>query len=336
MINNILLILSACFFVVLAGLFAGAETGVYRLSRLRLRLGIEKRHLPFIILGKLFKQSRTLLISILIGTNLAHYAATSIITYILLSSIKTEHAAELIATAIIAPVLFVFSELIPKNIFFYRSAALLPWTAPVLFAFHKLFRWCGIIPLLEFLSHAFARIIALPSPSRSTIPAVRSSFIKAVVQETHEEAFLSSVQTDLINHLANISELSIKSVMTPINKVQMTDVKSDKTALLEILKESPFTRLVAYKDRPANIIGFINIYQALSPEGQFTSLDNFIKPIRNLSADTPITVAISIMQKENRKIVLVTSPKHPEQKKPLGIITMKDLVEELLGELAEW
>jgi len=73
MTNKIVLIVIAVLIVILAGLFSGAETGMYRLSRLRLRLGIEKRRLPFIILGKIMRDSGGLLLSMLVGTNLAHY-----------------------------------------------------------------------------------------------------------------------------------------------------------------------------------------------------------------------------------------------------------------------
>ena len=78
MINNAVLILTFIFFVALAGLFAGAETGLYRLSRLRLRLGVEKKRLPFVMLGRCIHDSSGLLLSMLIGTNLSYYLATSL------------------------------------------------------------------------------------------------------------------------------------------------------------------------------------------------------------------------------------------------------------------
>ncbi|MHC4173417.1 MAG: CBS domain-containing protein [Planctomycetota bacterium] len=88
--------------------------------------------------------------------------------------------------------------------------------------------------------------------------------------------------------------------------------------------------------RPENIIGFINIYETLSSSEQFTELRNFIKPIRKLDADTVVSDAINVMAKENQKIVLVTRIGRTGRERPIGIVTMKDLVEELLGELAEW
>jgi len=336
MVNKIVLILVIIFTIILSGVFAGAETGIYQLSRLRLRLGIEKKRLSSIILGKSLRDSTGLLLSLLLGNNLTHYIVTSIVTYVLLSRLEAAHTAELFATLITAPVLFVFAELLPKNIFFYRSDYLMPCFAPVLFVLHKIFSWCGAISLLKFVYRIFARLTGLPSPYRTPIIAVRQSHIKAIIQETGEEGFLSPIQTDIINRLATISHLSIRAVMTPIHKVQTVDANFDKSALLNKLKKSAFTRLPAYERWPANVVGFINIYEPLSSPEEFTDLHNFIKPIRRLAANTTVTEAINIMQSENQKIVLVIRTGHVGREKPIGIVTMKDLVEELLGELTEW
>jgi putative hemolysin len=336
MINSIILILVVVFAVILSGLFSGAETGMYQLSRLRLRLGVEKKRLSFVILGRSLRDSSALLLSMLIGTNIGNYLTTGVVTCLLLKQMEVEHTAELFATLITAPLLFVFSELIPKNIFFYRSDTLMPCVAPVLYAFHKLFTWCGIVPLLKFMSRVFSQLAGVPMPSETPLAAVRQSHIRAVLRETREEGFLSPVQTDIINRLASISRLSIRSVMTPIKKARTVDVNSDNSKLLKELKESPFTRLPVYERQPSNIIGFINIYECLSSPQQFADLRNFIKPIRKLGADTIVTEAINVMQSESQKIVLVTRIGHAGRETPIGIVTMKDLVEELLGELAEW
>lgn len=336
MITNIILILVAVVSIIFAGLFSGAETGIYQLSRIRLRIGAEQKRLPYIVLSKIMSDSPALLLSTLIVTNLAYYIVTSIVTAMLLGNLDTAYSAELFATLIITPTLFIFSELIPKNIFFYYADTLMPPVSFILFIFHKLFTWCGLIGLLKFISRIFAQLTGSPIPSKTAITAVRQSHIKAICKETHEEGFLSPIQTDIINRLTEISHLSIKSVMTPIGKTQILSQNSDYHALLKTLKKSPFTRLPVYYLSHDNIIGFVNIYDCLSSKETFTDLHRFLSPIRKLGADTTVSDAINIMQSENQKIVLVTKAMHSHREKPIGIVTMKDLVEELVGELAEW
>jgi len=336
MVNNIVLIVAIAFFIILAGLFAGSETGMYRLSRLRLRLGVERKKLSFLILSRCLHDSSSLLLSMLIGTNLSYYLTTSIVTYVLIMKTGVEHNPEFLATLLTAPTLFVFSELIPKNIFFYRSDFLMPYLSPLLYTFHKVLSWCGVIPLLKFISGLFVRLSGLASSPKTIITSAQRHKVQAILQDTHEEGILSAVQTDIINRLVSISNIRIRSVMIPINNVQIVDVNSDNSALLSKLKECAFTRLPVVDGRAGNIIGFINIYEALSSAEQFANLKKFVKTIRKVDANTTVTDTINIMQRENQKIVLVTRGGRPGRERPIGIITMKDLAEELLGELAEW
>jgi putative hemolysin len=336
MVNNIILISAVGFFVVLAGIFAGSETGMYQFSRLRLRLGIEKKRLPFIILGRCLSDSPGLLLSMLIGTNLAHYLATSIVTSMFLGTVETEHTAEFFATALTVPILFIFSELIPKNMFFYRADLLMPYISPLLYSFHKLLSSCGVVPALKFISGGFARLIGLAASSRTLIASAQRHKVQAILQDTHEEGILSPVQSDIINRLVGISHVHIGSVMIPMQNVEMVDVNSDDSALLNKLNKCSFTRLPVTEGRTGNIIGFISIYEALTSSEKFADLSGFIQPIRKLDAEMAVIDAMNIMQKENQKIILVVRAGHFGRQRPVGIVTMKDLVEELLGELAEW
>ena len=336
MISSIILILIIVGAIVLSALFAGAETGIYQLSQLRLRLGIEEKRLSFIILGRALRDNTGLLFSILVGNNLTHYIITSIVTLLTLKAVTAEHTAELMAAVIVAPMLFVFTELIPKNLFFYHCDYLMPRVAPVLLIFQKLCTWTGIVPLLKISSNLLPSLTGSTSPTKTLATTVPPSHIKSILSQSHEEGFLSSVQANIISRLENISRLNLKSVMTPIDKTKLLNISSDKYALLNELKEAAFTRLLVYEHRPVNIIGFVNIYDCLGQEENFNDLHNFVKPIRRLPVETVVCDAINIMQRENQKVALVTRAGHGGSQKPIGIVTMKDLVEELLGELTEW
>ncbi len=322
-------------FVVLAAVFSGAETGMYQFSRLRLRIGVEKKHFLSVVLSKSLRDQPSMLLSMLLGTNLAHYAATSIITYMFLRHMQTEHTAELFATLITAPVLFIFSEVIPKNIFFYRSDFIMPFVSPILFASHKLFTWLGIVPFLRYLSRIFASLTGSSVASQAAID-VNRIHIRAIVKEVYEEGLLSTTQTDIINRLVDISNIHIKSVMIPIKNISMLDINSDRNELLKKLEKHSFTRLPVYENSNTNIIGFVNIYETLTSVEPFENLRKFIKPIRKLPSETSVTDATNFMKNENQQLVLVTKTNYAGQDRPAGIVTMKDLVEELLGDLAEW
>jgi len=334
--SNIVPILLVMLFVMLGASFSGAETGMYQLSRLRLRLGIEKKRLPYVVLGRCLHDSSGLLLTLLVGNNMANYLSTNIVTGIILSQVDSELKAEFLATVITVPVLFVFSELIPKNVFLYRADVIMPYLSPPLYVFHKFLNLCGVLPLLKLVSSVFTRLAGPAASSRTVITSAQRHKIQAILKDTHEEGILSPVQNDIINRLITISHIHLKSVMIPINNVELVDFDADDSALLSKLEKSAFTRLPVFRGQPDNIVGFVNIYEALNSSQKFADLSNLVKPIRKIDVGTTVTDAINIIQKENQKIVLVTKSGRLGRERPIGIATMKDLVEELLGELAEW
>ena len=333
MINTILIII-VVISVFMAGLFSGAETGMYQLNLLRLRLGIERKKMSFILLGKLFDSTPSLLISTLLGTNLAHYIATSIITYLFMSKYGSEQLAEIFATIVTTPILFIFSDLIPKNLFFHRSDYLMPYVSYVLFAVNKLFNWLQIVPLIRAVLKLFAGPTTSAPFLRAHINSIRFPYLKKLIYDIESQNLLSPVQIAIVNRLSQIGNLTVASVMTPSGKVQMLDVNSDRTLLLNNLQNHPFTRWPVFDKSHDNVIGFINIFDCLNLDDPSVNLSDHLRPLGKLNAETTITEAINIMRNSNQKIALVVKQGLPE--KPLGIITMKDLAEELVGELSEW
>lgn len=336
--NSLLIVLAVVGCVMLGGLFSGSETGLYQLSRLRLRLGVEKKQLPFVILGRCLHDSSGLLLSLLIGNNLVNYLATSLVTSAFLARLGAafEHRAEFLATVLMVPILFVFSELIPKNLFFYRADRLMPPLSPVLYVLYKPLKWCGIIPLFRILSGLFARLAGMAGSSGTVMSSTQRHKVQAILKDTHEEGILSPVQNDILKRLVSISHVHIRTIMIPISHVEMIRVDSDRPALLSKLNKCAFTRLLVTETEGGNILGFINIYETLGSSKEFAGLHDFIKPIRALDAETTVTDAINFMQTQKQRIALVTRAGRIGRGKPLGIVTMKDLVEELIGELAEW
>lgn len=330
--GSILLIVSM---VLVAGLFAGSETGIYRLSRLRLRLGVERGKWPAILLAAAMQDSSGLLLSLLVGTNLAHYVATSLITGLFLGLVASERVAELYAMAVAAPLLFVFSELLPKNIFLHRANFLTALVAPLLYASHKIFTWCGAVPLLRLMSRLFARLIGSPVSPKTMIASSQSHQVRAILRDTQDEGILSDVQAQMVDRIANIPGVRLSTVMVPLNLVHAVEIHTDRAALLKEFEKHAWTRLLVWHSTPFEIVGFINVYDVLGAGEEFTSLWKFLLPLQRLDGDTSITQAINVMRREQLRIVLVTRQRG-RREIPMGIVTMKDLVEELLGELAEW
>jgi putative hemolysin len=321
------------FFVLLAGFFAGSETGAYRLSRFRLRIGKQQKKRFFAMLSSLVSSGHSLLFTTLTGTNLSHYIVTSVTTYMLLGLTASQRQAELYATLTMTPILFVFAELIPKNLYFYRADSLMPRLAPVLWIFHKLFTYTGIVPALKAISKGFSRLLGLPVTSQYAMR--EPHHFSQIIKESREEGRISSVQSEIMHRLVHIPRMQIGSVMVPISKVGILNINTNRRQVLEEAAKVSFTRLLVFEGSHENIIGFIDVYESLADEKDFRDLRDFVKPIPTFPADGRVIDALNRMRKEHHKIVLVLRAHHGRER-PVGIVTMKDLVEELTGELAEW
>lgn len=321
----------------LGAFFSGSETGVYRLSRLKLRIGIEQKRRNYKLLGRLMKDTHGLVFTILIGNNLVNYLASSLVTLLLLKTALQEHA-ELYVTAIMTPVLFVFSELVPKNMLYYRANNIMSKLAPLLWFFNKLFTKSGAVWLFKQISRPFASLFGTTTDASTAISASRSGQIRQIIRETSEEGVLSEIQSEIIKRLFKTPDITLGSVMTPASRTECIKLHSNRAAVLKKLKQCPYSRICVYESRRGNVIGYIRIYDVLSSERDFNDLRKFVQPIERFPASMPVIEAMNKMRIGNHKIVLVANQPDSSQSKQkfLGIVTMKDLVEELTGELAQW
>jgi putative hemolysin len=325
--------------ICLGAFFAGSETGIYRLSRFNLRLGAEQKRPFYILLTDLIKDGQGLVLSVLIGNNLANYLATSTVTYLLLSKAANAHTAELYATVIMTPLLFVFVDIIPKSVYYYRADSLMPRFAPLLWLFNKIFTWSGIVKFLKMISGILNRILGLSPNSSAAISATGRHHIRQIIQETRDEGIVSSIQLDIMHRLVNAGGMPVREIMIGFSRVKKLNLKTDRTALLANLKRYAFSRLPVYKDAPTNIVGYINTYEALGQGRKFSSLDSFLKPLEQVSSTATVVEAINIMRRKNHRMLLVVQgPAHSRKDKAklLGIVTIKDLVGVLTGELGHW
>jgi putative hemolysin len=156
------------------------------------------------------------------------------------------------------------------------------------------------------------------------------------VAETREEGLLSPVQSEIVDRFVNIPHVRLGAVMVPLGRVQSLDVHNDRATLMDRLQRFALTRFPVWEGAPTQIIGFVHIYDVLTSSVAFDDLRPFVQPILHLDAETLVIDAIRTMRRNGLEIVLVVRTRRSGRDIPIGIVTMKDLVEEFLGELAEW
>lgn len=318
--------------ILLGAFFAGSETGVYRLSRFRLRIGVEQGKSAFKVLSSLLRDGRGLMLSLLLGNNLTNYFVTYLVTVLIFKQVNDHHWAEIYATAILTPVLFIFAEVIPKNLYYYKADILMPSLVWFNLIFHRVFTFSGAIVVLKGISRALSFVLRLDVDTAKAVDATQRHQVHQIIHETQEEGLLSESQKDMMSRLIDIPGISVVSVMIKLNEVEMVSIDANHAALLDHLKHNTHTRQLVYDTDKNHIVGFVRIYDVLGTDETMCDLRAATMDLVEIDPKSSVLEAINLLRNHHAKIALVVERvKHI--KKPIGILTISDLIEELTGEL---
>jgi Mg2+/Co2+ transporter CorB len=318
------------------GYFSGSETGVYRVSRFRVRIGTRNRRPFYSLLADLLHDGHGVILSTLIGTNLFCYLATSMVTYILLDLVANKHAAEAYATLIMTPALFIYVDIIPKSIFYYRSDTLMPLLAPLLWSFHVLLTWSGIIATLKWIARWLNRLFGSSADTPTAISITGRHEIRQIIHETREEGILTTTQRDILHRMIDSQDIRLGQIVIPLDRVETLNVASDRDTVMNTLRRVPYTRIPVYEKSPDNILGYVRPAEILCDRQDFTDIRPFLHTIGRIPNNVSTLEAIDQMAKQSYRIAIVWDERKRSRPdfRAMGIVTLKDLVEELTGDPA--
>lgn len=327
-------------FIALSGLFSGSETGLYCINRLRLRITAHEGNRAATRLRTLLEDQPGLLFTTLLGTNVANYLAPVCLAAIFLASISPdmsqsvresiEHRAELWTTLILTPIVFIFGEIVPKNIFQRRADTLMLAVSPVLTVSHHIFRLTGLVWLQRKVSSLLISRMQKQPTSGSAFHPRREMY--QLLQEGAAEGTLSRTQLFMLERVHALKSVRVSSIMVPCDRTVMLSADANMSEVGRIVQASPFSRMPIHRpgDRK-RVIGTVHVLDLLMSSQDAKIAEHRRPPIEILS-DTTVLDTLSALQQERRRMAVIVD----YMGRCLGIVTIKDLVEEIVGELAAW
>lgn len=321
--------------IVLSALFSGIESGIYVLSRIKLRLRSESGEPRARMLFNLLRNRRSLLGALLIGNNIANYLGTSAIaafcSYTLYWQLR-DWQITIVVPLIIAPLLLLFGEILPKNIFrhyadryTYKFARMLKWSC-------NLFTVCGLLPMVNALTWLLIRATSGRVGEESANLFHPRQQIGHLLAESRHEGTLTPYQSALVERVMNLHEVKLEQAMVPLGSVQAVPCDISRDDLLAAMRSHSFSRVPAFDGDPDNIVGIVNINEVMMTDRTDRPVSDFIYDTVRVSIDTTIVHAIFALQSARRAMGIVTD----KAGRAVGAITIKDLVEEITGEIEEW
>ena len=313
-------------FILFSSYFSGIEIAIYCINRVRLQYKVDRGIRSAKIIKRLLEDPQALICTILIGNNIVNYLAAATFTNIMSENISQANP-ELIATLILAPIMLVFAEVMPKNICQRRADTFLYTASPSIKFFSQLF-----LPLVYVLKGA-NKIPQLFLKNVSKRTAIFTPYrLGFFIREGVEEGIISSYQDMMARNIMKLGSIPIKKIMIPLKRTTMVSYDVSAEQIMAFAKSVRVSRLPVYKGSKSNIIGLINLFDFLSVGTEKSTISDFLKETEYFNSETLIDDALVRMQKTKQRMAIVTN----KDNESIGIVTIKDLVEEIVGELMAW
>ncbi len=310
----------------LSALYSGMETGIYQINKFRLELRCESGSRSARLLKRLLSNYNNLLAVLLIGTNIAAYAATFAISAMFMLG-GAGGATHWYTIAAATPILFIFGEAVPKNIFHRLAERLVYRLSWLLSVSSIIFQACGLSPLLRGFSWLLMRLTAA---GRRDVQPVGYERFAAIVAEGRASGVLTHSQSIMADRVVRLSRIRLVDVMVAMKSACVAPQEISRDELIDLVSQHNYSR-IPLLNSSGNVAGILDIYDVLLDEG-LTKPATLARAPLVLPANTTVTDALCEMQRSRTAMAVVTAA----NEKHIGIVTIKDLVEEIVGELQAW
>jgi CBS domain containing-hemolysin-like protein len=249
--------------VFMSAFFSGSETGFYQASRVRLVIDALDGDKFSKYLLRLVNNPALFVATTLIGNNVANYIV-SLAILLGSRSIWINPAAEMVFPILLAPVLFVYGELLPKSLFFQAPNRLLRFNAPLFLVFTCLFA-----PIAAAM-WGFGRLLEKSlgqAPAKIRLTLARKE-IQQVLQEGLEAGILHPTQRYLGQNFFIVAAKPVKQVCTPLARVQSFDCRWNRRDLLRQATRKKLADIPLWKGTRSNLIGYVRTVDMLVQDSE--------------------------------------------------------------------
>jgi putative hemolysin len=311
--------------LLVTALFSAAEMSFIAANRVRLRHMAEGGNRTAIRYLDAFRSPERLLSTAMMGVTIAHITASSVATWALLPVVGG--TAALLVTVALTPIMLVFGEVIPKAVARERATGLILWLFPVIETLGRL-----LTPLTWGANALVGRALALFGRERtSTRQFVSREELKLLLQMEPEEADVTVSEAEMIDKIFDLGETAVREVMVPLVDVAALPETATRVDAVRLIQERGFSRIPVFTDRVFNIVGVVTAMDLLRRGGEATDVRALMRPATYVPETKRIDDLLREMQKNRVQLSVVVD----EYGGAVGIVTVEDIVEEVVGEIRD-
>lgn len=307
--------------IIMSAYFSATETAFTSLNKTRVKSLAEKGDKRAELTIKLSERYDNLISTILIGNNIFNIGLSSVATVFFIDKNPTYGA--LISTVVITILVLIFGEISPKSIAKDAPESFAMFSAPFINVF---------ITVLTPVNFIFAQWKKLLSKLLKVEENAKMSPEELImlVEEVQQEGSLDDDDSELIRNAIEFADLDAEDILTHRVDLEAVSIDEEKSEIARKFKETQFSRLLVYNESIDDIVGIIHLKDFFSENGitKMSLKDVMTKPLF-IQKGEKINDLLKILQKNKSHIAVVID----EYGGTLGIVTMEDILEELVGDI---
>ncbi len=307
--------------VILSAYFSMTETAFSCMSRTKMRTLAESGNKRAKLTYNLSEKYDRLISTILIGNNIVNIALASIATIFFTSFLGDIGAT--ISTIVITIVVLIFGEITPKNIANDFPEKIAMFSAPII----QFLIWI-FLPLVALFSlwKKLLNKITKPKDKNHMSQEELLTFVDVV----EEEGSIDSSESNLLKNAIEFAEIEAEDVLTHRTKLEAVPLDADKEEIDRLFAETQYSRILVYEEDIDHIKGFIHQKDFYTRSGiTHKKIEKLLSPVIYIPQIEKISKTLKKLQKAKTHIAVVVD----EYGGTLGIVTMEDILEELVGEI---
>ena len=304
----------------LSAVYSGSETGLYTLSRARVDVRARAQRFGARLVQHALESDSAVLITILIGNNLTLEAATHEAEFVAGALGVPSAWSEVAVTLALTPLVVFFSEILPKDLFRRRPYTLLGVTAPFI-VFSRWILW-PIERAVSLTSGGLEKLLGVEP--RGLVRLRGREAVLTLLDESARDGALPARSRELLDNALKLRTTSVRQVLIPWERVETLPSGLDAGELCRRVGASRHTRLPQLAE-DGSVAGYRHQLEVLGSDREA------VHELLCLEPGVSVDRALARMRAGGHRCALVGTPA-----RPLGLLTLKDLVEEISGELAGW
>lgn len=327
MTSILIMSIAIAILLVFSAFFSGTESAFACSNKLRIKSAAEKGDRRAKIAEYILDHFGVSISTILLANNLVNIVASTLGTLIAVRLIASESLAQTVATIVITLLLLIFGEIVPKIIAAQFADTLTPIVAPILRICMKIF-----YPIVFLVDFVISKISPIWTPKEEA-PTVTQEELVTIVDEMEESGNFTEEEGDLLRASIEFADLTAKDILIPRVDILAFDIEDGPEALLADRDLLEFSRFPVYEENMDHILGILSTQRFVEACFEMGTANVDIRSLVTEPVYVHMTRAISSILEEMREkhceMVIVLD----EFGGTLGILTVEDIVEEIVGDI---